>query len=46
MAQINQVPHLTPKAKAARLRSRIASVVLFLVIVGCVLVTVLPRLYR
>jgi hypothetical protein len=46
MEHKNQVPNLTPKAKAARRRSVIWSVVLFLVVVGCIIITILPRYYR
>lgn len=35
----NQVPHLTPRMKAAKRRERIAGFFLFAVAVGCVAVT-------
>ena len=42
----NQIPNLSPKAKAARRRSLIASIVLFLVVLGCIAITIVPRFYR
>ena len=46
MIHTNQVPHLTSRAKAARRRERIASVVLFLVVVACIALTVFSRYQR
>jgi hypothetical protein len=40
MEHKNQVPNLTPSAKAKRRRERIASVFLFVVLVGCIVLTV------
>ena len=46
MEHKNQVPNLSPKAKTAKRRSLIASIVLFLVVLGCIAITILPRYYR
>ena len=39
MKHRNQVPPLTPRAKAAKRRDRIAGIALFVVAIGCVAVT-------
>ncbi len=46
MAHRDEIPNLTPRAKAARRREWIASAVLFLVVVGCIVVTVFARFQR
>jgi hypothetical protein len=46
MEHKNQIPNLSPKAKAARRRSVIWSIILFLVVLGCIAITIVPRYYR
>lgn len=46
MAHKDEIPYLTPRARATRRRELIASAVLFLVIVGCIVVTVVARLQQ
>ena len=45
MEHRNQVPNLTPKARAAKRRSLIASIFLTIVLVGCVVLTILKWKY-
>jgi len=45
MEHKNQVLPLTPRARAARRRDRIASVVLFVVLLGCIVLTIVRWRY-
>ena len=45
MEHRNQVPNLTPRARAAKRRSLIASIVLTLILVGCVVLTIVKWKY-
>ena len=46
MAHRDEIPHLTPRAKAKRRRNRLASFALFMIVFGCVVVTVVVQLAR
>lgn len=45
MEHKNQVPNLTPRAKSARRRDLIASIALFSILIGCIVLTVVRWRY-